>query len=282
MPVKIYKPTTPARRQTSVVDYSGLTKKKPEKKLKKRLKKYAGRNAQGRITVRHQGGGAKKIYRQVDFTRNRFEQEAEVLALEYDPNRTGFIALIRYTDGQKSYILAPQGLKNGEKIISSRGKTEIKPGNRLPLKYIPAGLTVYNVELNPGQGGRIVRSAGAGAVLQSFDEKYANLKMPSTEIRRVPKDCLATIGQVSNVDKKNIRIGKAGRVRHQGIRPTVRGKAMNPCDHPHGGGEGSQPIGLKHPKTPWGKPAIGKITRKKGKKSDRLIIKKRSKKRRRK
>jgi len=280
MPVKLYKPTTPARRKTSVVDYSELDKVKPPKRLTKRLKKFSGRNQQGKITVRHRGGGAKKIYRQVDFKRDKFEIPAKVLTVEYDPNRSAFICLVKYEDGEEKYIIAPQGIKNGASVISSRNKAEVKSGNRMPIKNIPLGLNIYNIELTPGRGGAIVRSAGNSAILRNFDENYAIIRLPSSEVRKVPVDCSATIGQVSNIDKKNIRIGKAGRVRHSGFRPTVRGKAMNPCDHPHGGGEGSQPIGLKHPKTPWGKPAIGKKTRKKGKKSNDLIISRRVKKKR--
>ncbi|MFH1597470.1 MAG: 50S ribosomal protein L2 [Patescibacteria group bacterium] len=280
MAVKIYKPTTPARRKTSVVDYSHLDKTKPLKKLTVRLKRNAGRNVQGKITIRHRGGGAKKIYRQVDFKREKYDQPAKVLTLEYDPNRTAFISLVEYKDGERRYVIAPDGLKKGDVIISSKNKTEIKMGNRMPLKHVPPGLNVYNIELTPGRGGAIVRSAGTAAILQSFDENLALLKLPSTEIRKVSQESAATLGQVSNIDKKNVRIGKAGRMRHMGVRPTVRGKAMNPVDHPHGGGEGSQPIGLKHPKTPWGKPALGRRTRRKGKMSSKLIVKRRAKRRR--
>ena len=280
MAVKLYKPTTPARRKTSVIDYSHLDKTKTIKKLTVRIAKSGGRNVAGKITVRHRGGGAKKIYRLVDFKRDKYDRLAKVISLEYDPNRSAFISLVQYEDGERRYIIAAEGLSKGETIVSSKNKAEAKVGNRMPLQFIPLGLSVYNIELNPGLGGSIVRAAGTAAILQSFDENYALLKLPSTEIRKIPKTSAATIGRVSNVDKKNVRLGKAGRKRHMGIRPTVRGKAMNPCDHPHGGGEGSQPIGLKHPKTPWGKPALGKITRKKGKKSDKLIVKKRVKKKR--
>ncbi len=293
MPIKFYKPTTPARRRTSVLDSSDITKKKPEKSLTKRLKKYSGRNKSGKITVRHRGGGARKIYRQVDFKRLKFDVPAIVEAIEYDPNRNARIALIKYesvisdqTSGnkkqkydEKSYILAAYGMKVGDRVISSDKKIEIKMGNHMPLEFIPQSTMVYNVELEPGKGGKLARGAGTGIVLQNVEGKYAQLKMPSGEIRLVPKKCLATIGQVSNPEYKLIRIGKAGRKRHMGIRPTVRGKAMNPVDHPHGGGEGHTPIGLKYPKTKWGKPALGVKTRRKTW-TDKLIIKRRKKRKR--
>ncbi len=276
MGIKKYKPTTPSRRKASALTFEEITKKKPEKSLIEVKKRGSGRS-KGKITVRHRGGGSKRHYRLVDFKRSKYDVPAEVAAIEYDPNRTAFIALIEYEDGKKSYILAPQGIKVGEKIISSRKKIEVKIGNRTSLKNIPPGSVVYNVELKPGQGGLIVRSAGSSATLMGVEGDYAQLKLPSTEIRLVPKEGMATFGQLSNVDHGNVRLGKAGRKRWRGIRPTVRGKAMNPVDHPHGGGEGGSPIGLKHPKTPWGKPALGYRTRKKKKQSNRYIIKRRKK-----
>ena len=275
MAVRVYKPTSPGRRKSSVQDFSDITKKKPEKKLIKIKKRKGGRNNQGRITVRHRGGGAKRFIRVVDYKRNKFDEPSKVEAIEYDPNRGARLALVSYPDGEKRYIIAPLESKVGDVFYSSRERIEIKSGNRMPLEFIPSGMMVYNVEMKPGKGGQIARGAGTMIQLQAVEGKHAQLKVPSGEIRLVPRDCLATIGQVSNPDYRLIRWGKAGRKRHLGIRPTVRGKAMNPVDHPHGGGEGSQPIGLKHPKTPWGKPAIGVITRKKGKASDRLIIKRR-------
>ncbi|MFH1456668.1 MAG: 50S ribosomal protein L2 [Patescibacteria group bacterium] len=275
MAIKIYKPTTPARRKMSIVSSSDLTKKKREKSLTKGLPKKSGRNNSGRLTVRHRGGGARKIYRHVDFKRLRFDEVATVEAIEYDPNRNARIALVKYDDGSKSYILAFVGMKIGDKVISSLDKVEIKNGNRMPLELIPQGEMVYNVELEPQRGGVMARSAGTGVILQNVEGKYAQLKMPSSEIRLVNKACLASIGQVSNPEAKLIRIGKAGRKRHMGIKPTVRGKAMNPVDHPHGGGEGKHPIGLlSGPKNIYGKKALGIKTR--GKKwSNKLIIKRR-------
>lgn len=280
MPIKIYKPTSPARRHSSVDAFLDITKTEPEKSLIVIKKKKSGRNATGKITVRHQGGGAKKYLRIIDFRRDKFDQPAKVGAIEYDPNRGARIALVVYSDGEKRYILAPDGLKVGDEIISSQKKIDIKIGNASPLEYIPTGFNVHNVELVPGKGGQLARGAGVVVMLMAVEGKYAQLKMPSGEIRLVPKECLATVGQVSNPDRRLIRWGKAGRMRHRGIRPTVRGKAMNPVDHPHGGGEGNQPIGLKHPKTPWGKPALGFITRKSVKKSDKLILKRRPSKKR--
>lgn len=278
MPIKIYKPVTSGRRKSSVVDYSGLTKgMKPVKKLLKIKKKTGGRSNIGKITVRHRGGGAKRFIRLVDFKRDRYDQPAQVIAIEYDPNRTAFIARIKYNDDSAAYILANQDMKVGDTIVSSHTRREVKPGNRFPLNEIPTGLEIYNVELVPGKGGQLVRSAGQSAQLMAVEDKNAQLKMPSGEIRLVKKECFATIGRVSNSDNIHMRLGKAGRMRHLGFRPTVRGKAMNPVDHPHGGGEGQQPIGLKHPKTPWGKPALGVKTRKKHKKSNRFIIKRRKK-----
>lgn len=284
MGIKIYKPTTPGQRKASVLTYTELTKKEPERSLLKVLTEKAGRNAQGKITVRHRGGSHKKFYRLVDFNQVRFESPAKVLAIEYDPNRTALIALIQYKKGDKkgdqkgdqkgdkSYILCPADLKVGDEIMTSNHQVEIKPGNRTVLENIPAGTLIHNLELEPGRGGKLVRSAGGAAVIMAVEGKFAQLKMPSGEIRLLPKNCLASIGQVSNIDHFNVRLGKAGRMRWQGIRPTVRGKAMNPVDHPHGGGEGLSPIGLKHPKTPWGKPALGVKTRKKQKKTNKFII----------
>jgi len=277
MAIKLYKPTTSSRRHTSVLVNYDLTKnKKREKKLSLALNKLSGRNNQGKITVRHRGGGAKKIYRLIDFKQQKFDQPAQVIALEYDPNRNCSIALIVYANHEKNYIIAGDGLKVGDTIISSQNKIEIKNGYRLPLKHIPQGQMVYNVELEPGQGAKIARSAGNVVILQNIDNGLAQLKMPSGEIRLVKEDCAATIGQVSNPDYKLIRWGKAGRTRHRGIKPTVRGKAMNPVDHPHGGGEGRHPIGMPYPKTLWGKHALGVPTRKK-RWTDQLILKKRKK-----
>ncbi|MBU4332686.1 50S ribosomal protein L2 [Patescibacteria group bacterium] len=280
MPVKVYKPTTPSRRMTSVVDTSDLTRKRPEKSLVRIKKIKSGRNAQGKITVRHQGGGEKRYYRIIDFCQDKLDVESRVEAIEYDPNRNARIALLIDEDGEKRYIIAPTELKVGDKVVSSNEKIEIKPGNRMPLKYIPTGMMIYNIELTPGRGAQVVRSGGSSAVLQSIDEKQAQVKLPSSEIRLIDVKARASIGQVSNPDARTVRIGKAGRKRHMGIRPTVRGKAMNPVDHPHGGGEGGSPIGLKHPKTPWGKPALGVKTRRKNKFSNRFIVKRRKKRKR--
>lgn len=280
MPIKVHKPTTPGRRKSSVNAFSELTKTRPEKRLTSSRRKKGGRNNQGRITVRHRGGGAKKRYRAVDFKRLDFDVIATVKGVEYDPNRSAWIALIAYENGKKSYILAPQQLKPGDKVISSKSRIDINPGNRMPLEKMPIGTFIYNIELSSGQGAKIVRSAGTGAQLMAVEGKYATIKLPSKEIRKVPKECMATVGSASNPDHRLIRWGKAGRKRHKGIKPTVRGKAMNPVDHPHGGGEGSNPIGLKHPKTPWGKPALGVKTRKAKKASNKLIISRRPKKKR--
>lgn len=276
MSIRIYKPTTPGRRsKTSIVDFKQIAKKKPEKKLTIGKKRISGRS-KGKITVRHRGGGAKRKYRQIDFKQDKFDIPAEVLSIEYDPNRSSYIALIRYQDGEKKYIIAPQDLKVGDKIISSRKeKIEIKSGNRFLLKYIPLGMNVYNVELEQGRGAKMARSAGNYVNLLAIEEGYAHLKLPSGEIRKVKDSCMASIGQVSKPEHKFIRLGKAGRKRWKGRRPEVRGKAMNPCSHPHGGGEGRSPIGLKHPKTKWGKPALGVKTRKKKKWTNKLIIKRR-------
>lgn len=277
MAVKKYKPTTPGRRGASVVDYSVLTKKRPEKNLIEKKKQNAGRNSHGRITVRHRGGGHKKFYRIIDNMRTRLDDPAEVIALEYDPNRTAFIALVQYGDGAKKYIIAPVGLKIGSRIVASTKEVEIKAGNRLPLAKVPVGVMIHDIELYPHSKGTMVRSAGSGALVQSVEGETAQLKLPSGEIRSFNKDCMATIGQVSNAEHGNIRMGKAGRKRWRGIRPTVTGKSMNPVDHPHGGGEGHVPIGLKHPKTPWGKPALGVRTRRKHRISDKHIIRRRKK-----
>ena len=277
MAVKIYKPTTPGRRKASVQSFADITKKKPEKKLTIIKKRKGGRNNKGKITIRHRGGGAKRFIRVIDYKQDRFNDPAVVKSIEYDPNRGARIALVEFPDGEKRYIIAVKDLKVDDKIVSSNEKAEIKTGNRMPLEYIPVGYGVFNVEMQPGRGGQMARGAGTTIQVQAIEGKYAQLKMPSGEIRLVPKQCLATIGQSSNPDYRLVRLGKAGRKRHLGIRPTVRGKAMNPVDHPHGGGEGGNPIGLKHPKTPWGKVAIGKKTRKKIQKSNKLIIKRRKK-----
>lgn len=280
MGIKKVKPTTPGRRQARFDDFSDITKKKPEKRLVKIRRRTGGRNAQGKITIRHRGGGAKKCVREIDYKRDKYDIPAKVASVEYDPNRGARLALLNYADGEKKYIIAPVDLRIGVDVLSSKKRVEIKRGNAMPLKYIPAGVAVYNVELEPGKGGRIARGAGNAVYVMGVEGKYAQLKMPSGEIRLVKKDCLCTIGQASNPDKRHVKLGKAGRKRHLGIRPTVRGTAMNPVDHPHGGGEGNQPIGLKYPKTPWGKHALGVKTRKKGKYSDKLIINRRKKRRR--
>ncbi len=276
MAVKLYKPTTPGRRFASVTDYSVLSKKeKTPKGLIIAKGRQSGRNNTGKITVRHQGGGARKKIRLVDFSRvDRKDIPGTVKTLEYDPTRTAFISLITYRDGVKRYIVAPQGVKVGDTVIFSE-KAEIQPGNRLPMSAIPIGTTVHDVELIPGHGGKIARSAGSSLLLQNVEGGYALLKMPSGEIRKVRETCTATIGSISNPDWMNVRIGKAGRSRHMGIRPSVRGKVMNPVDHPHGGGEGSNSIGMKYPKTPWGKHAMGVRTRDKKKPSGKFIVKRR-------
>ncbi len=276
MSVKTYKPTTPSRRYMKTVDYSVLTKKKPEKSLLLKSRKKTGRSkSTGRVTSRHRGGGNSRRYRIVDFKRSRYDEITEVIALEYDPNRTAFIALIKYEDGKKSYIVAPELIKVGDKILSSKKKIDANIGNRMPMKYIPTGTFISEIELYPGRGSQLAKSAGSQVQLMSIENKYAQVKLSSGEVRNILSSCMATVGQVSNVEHINIEIGKAGRKRWKGIRPHVRGKAMNPVDHPHGGGEGSTPIGMKHPKTPWGKPAIGVKTRNKKKRSSKLIIKRR-------
>ncbi len=277
MPIKLYKPTTPARRHTSVLVRKDLTKKKPERSLVYHKKRAAGRNAQGKITVRHQGGGARKLVRVVDFLQDKYEIPGVVSTLEYDPNRNTTIALIFYKDGEKRYIIAPDQLKVGDKIISSQKTAPMSLGNRMPLGNMPTGTLVHNVELNAGKGGKLARSAGNSLLLTSLDGEKAILKMPSGEIRIVKTSCSASVGVPSNAEFRNIRWGKAGRMRHRGIRPTVRGKAMNPVDHPHGGGEGHNPIGLKAPKTYTGKKALGVKTRKANKYSNKFIIQRRTK-----
>ena len=275
MSIKIYKPTTNARRNMSVTDYSELSKVAPERSLLEPLKNKSGRNSYGRITVRHRGGGNRRKYRVIDFKRTKFDVAAEVATIEYDPNRSAHIALIKYEDGVKSYILAPAGLKVGDKVMAGPN-ADIKPGNALPLVNIPTGTFIHNVELYPGRGGQLARAAGNAAQLMAKEGDYALLRLPSGELRKVPVGCMATIGQVGNVDHENVKIGKAGRKRHMGWRPTVRGSVMNPNDHPHGGGEGKSPIGRPGPVTPWGKPALGYKTRNKKKASNKLIVRRRN------
>lgn len=275
MALKIYRPTSPGRRGMSGYTFDEITKDKPEKSLLKPLKKRAGRNNRGKITVRHRGGGAKRRLRVIDFKRDKTDIPGRVAAIEYDPNRTARIALIYYADGEKRYILAPVGLNVGDTVMSGE-KAEIRPGNAMPLRSMPTGTQIHNIEMQKGKGGQMVRSAGASAQLMVKEGDYALIRLPSGEIRRVRSECLATIGQMGNVEHQNISLGKAGRKRHMGWRPTVRGSAMTPRDHPHGGGEGRAPIGLPGPKTPWGKPALGYKTRK-PKASDRMIVKRRGK-----
>ena len=275
MAIKFYNPTTPGRRDMSTIDYSGLSKVAPERSLLEPMKKHSGRNSYGRITVRHRGGGNRTKYRIIDFKRNKTGMSADVLTLEYDPNRSAHIALVQYEDGEKRYIVAPHGMKPGDKVVSGP-EADIMPGNALPLVNIPVGTFIHNVELYPGKGAQLVRSAGTMAQLMAKEGKYALIRLPSGELRNVPKGCYATIGQVSNVEHANVSYGKAGRMRHMGGRPTVRGSVMNPCDHPHGGGEGKSPIGRPGPVTPWGKPALGAKTRAKHKASDKFIVKRRN------
>ena len=256
MAIKVYKPTTNARRNMSVTDYSGLSKVAPEKSLLAPVKKNSGRNSYGRITVRHRGGGNRRKYRIIDFKRQKFDVPAKVLTLEYDPNRSAFIALVQYEDGEKAYIIAPQGLKVGDTVVSGKD-ADIKVGNALPLSSIPTGTFIHNVELYPGRGAQLARAAGNMAQLMAKENGMALLRLPSGELRNVPDACMATIGQVGNTDHENVKIGKAGRKRNMGWRPTVRGSVMNPNDHPHGGGEGKSPVGRPGPVTPWGKPALG-------------------------
>lgn len=275
MAIKLYKPTTPSRRQMTVTDYSGLSKVEPEKSLLAPLKKNSGRNSYGRITVRHRGGGNRRKYRIIDFKRDKAGMNATVLTLEYDPNRSAFIALVQYEDGEKRYIIAPHGLSVGD-VIRSGVDSDIKPGNALALTNIPVGTFIHNLELHPGKGAQLVRSAGNMAQLMSKEGSYALVRLPSGEMRKIAVNCMATVGQVSNIDHENVNVGKAGRTRHMGFRPTVRGSVMNPCDHPHGGGEGKSPVGRPGPVTPWGKPALGYKTRAKHNKSDKFIVKRRN------
>ena len=275
MAIKSYKPTTPARRQMTVTDYTGLSKVAPEKSLLEPLKKNSGRNSYGRITVRHRGGGNRNKYRVIDFKRQKTGVDAEVMTLEYDPNRSAHIALIKYEDGEKAYILAPNGLKVGDKVRAGED-ADIKPGNALPLSAIPVGTVIHNIELYPGKGAQLVRSAGNMAQLMAKENGYALVRLPSGELRNVSARCMASIGQVGNVDHENVSIGKAGRKRHMGWRPTVRGSVMNPNDHPHGGGEGKSPIGRPGPVTPWGKPALGYKTRATHNRSDKFIVRRRN------
>lgn len=274
MPVKIYNPTSAGRRLSSVDAFEDITKTDPEKSLITIKKKKSGRSG-GKITVRHQGGGARRYLRKVDFLRDKFDIPAKVLAIEYDPNRTARLALLQYKDGEKRYIIAPFGLQVGEEIVSSKNKIEIKIGNRMPIEFIPVGTMIHNIEIQPGKGGILARGAGMGVQLLAVEGAYAQIKLPSKEVRIAKKECMATVGEVGAKDRRLIRWGKAGRMRHRGIRPTVRGKAMNPVDHPHGGGEGLSPIGLKYPKTKWGKHALGVKTRRPNKWSDKFIIKRR-------
>ncbi len=273
MALKIYKPTSPGRRGMTGLTFKEITKKKPEKSLTAPLRKKGGRNNQGKLTVRHRGGGERRRYRIIDFKRNKIGIPGKVAAIEYDPNRSANIALIYYADGEKRYILSPMGLKIGAPVMAGDG-AEIKVGNALPLKSIPMGSQIHNIELHPGRGGQMVRSAGNAATLMGIDEGYAQIRLPSKEVRKVREECMATLGQVGNIDHDAVTIGKAGRKRHMGWRPTVRGSVMNPVDHPHGGGEGRAPIGMPGPKTPWGKPAYGVKTRK-NKRTDRMIVRKR-------
>ena len=274
MAMKHFKPYTPSRRNMTVSDFSEVTKKTPEKSLLAKKRKNAGRNSYGRITVRHQGGGNRQKYRIVDFKRDKDNMEATVIGIEYDPNRSANIALIQYEDGEKAYILAPQGLKDGDKVISGES-VDIKPGNCMPINSIPVGTLIHNIELNPKQGGKLVKAAGQSAQLMAKEGKYAHVRLPSGEMRLVLAKCRATIGVIGNSEHENVKIGKAGRKRHMGIRPTVRGSVMNPVDHPHGGGEGRAPVGHSGPMTPWGKPALGYKTRKKNNRTDKFIVKRR-------
>lgn len=277
MAIKSYSPTTPSRRHMTVTDYSNLSKVEPEKKLTVMLKKNSGRNNTGRITVRHQGGGSKRKYRIIDFKRDKVDMPATVLTLEYDPNRSAHIALVEYQDGERRYILASEGLKIGD-VVESGKNADIKTGNALILSDIPVGTFIHNIELKPGRGGQLARSAGIMAQLMAKENGFALVRLPSGELRNVPIGCMATVGQVGNTDHENVSVGKAGRKRHMGIRPTVRGSVMNPCDHPHGGGEGKSPIGRSCPVTPWGKPALGYKTRKKRNLTDKFIVKRRNQK----
>lgn len=275
MAIKSYKPTTPGRRGMTVTDYSGLSKVAPERSLLEPMKKKSGRNSYGRITVRHRGGGVRRKYRVIDFKRNKLNMDAKVLTIEYDPNRSAFIALVQYEDGEKRYILAPNGLNVGD-TVRSGADADVKPGNALQMINIPVGTFIHNIELYPGKGAQLVRSAGNMAQLMGKENGYALVRLPSGEMRKIPVNCMATIGQVSNIDHNNVNYGKAGRKRHMGIRPTVRGSVMNPNDHPHGGGEGKSPVGRPGPVSPWGKPTLGYKTRKKHHRSDKFIVKRRN------
>lgn len=275
MAIKSYSPTTPARRQMTVTDYSGLSKVAPEKSLLETMKVKSGRNNLGRITVRHRGGANRRKYRVIDFKRDKAGMPATVLTLEYDPNRSAHIALVQYKDGEKRYIVAPFGLNVGDTVVSG-AEADIKPGNALPLQNIPVGTFIHNVELYPGKGAQLARAAGIQAQLMAKEGAYALIRLPSGELRNVSANCMATIGQVGNIDHENVSCGKAGRKRHMGWRPTVRGSVMNPCDHPHGGGEGKSPIGRPGPVTPWGKPALGYKTRATHNRSDKFIVKRRN------
>ena len=275
MAIKTYKPVTPGLRGMTVIDYSGLSKVAPEKSLLESLKKKSGRNSYGRITVRHKGGGNRRKYRVIDFKRNKLGMNAEVMTIEYDPNRSAFIALVKYEDGEKKYIIAPEKLAVGD-VIRNGADADIKPGNALPLTAIPVGTVIHNIELHPGKGAQLVRSAGNMAQLMAKENGYALIRLPSGELRNVSEKCMATIGVVSNSDHANVNYGKAGRIRHMGVRPTVRGSVMNPCDHPHGGGEGKSPVGRPGPVTPWGKPALGYKTRKQNNRTDKFIVKRRN------
>ena len=275
MAIRKYNPTSPARRFMTVSTFEELSKVAPEKSLLEPLKKHSGRNSYGRITVRHRGGGNRRKYRVIDFKRLKDNMNATVLSIEYDPNRTANIALIQYEDGEKAYIIAPYGLTAGD-VVRSGSDADIKPGNALPIKNIPVGTLIHNIELSKGKGGQLVRSAGASAQLMAKEDKYSQVRMPSGEVRMIDVDCKATIGVIGNQDHENITIGKAGRKRHMGVRPTVRGVVMNPNDHPHGGGEGKSPIGMPSPVTPWGKPALGLKTRKQKKYSSKYIVKTRN------
>ncbi len=277
MGIKSFRPTTPSRRHMTTLANEEITKFEPEKSLLTVLKKNAGRNNTGKITVRHHGGGSRRKYRIIDFKRNKRDMFATVIGIEYDPNRTANIALIEYEDGTKSYILAPLGLTDGMKVISS-DTADIKVGNALPISAIPVGTEIHNIELHKGKGGQLVRTAGASAQLMAKEGKYAHVRMPSGEMRLIPVECMATIGVLGNTDNENVNLGKAGKTRHMGIRPTVRGSVMNPNDHPHGGGEGKAPVGHAGPMTPWGKPALGYKTRKKNHRTDKFIVKRRNRK----
>ena len=274
MGMKHFKAYTPSRRNMTVSDFSEITKKTPEKTLLTTKKKNSGRNSYGRITVRHQGGGNRQKYRIIDFKRRKDNMAATVLGIEYDPNRSSNIALIQYEDGEKAYILAPQGLTNGDKVISGEN-VDIKPGNAMPISSIPVGTLIHNIELNPMQGGKLVKAAGQSAQLMAKEGNYAHVRLPSGEMRLILAKCRATVGVIGNSDHENVKLGKAGRTRHMGIRPTVRGSVMNPVDHPHGGGEGRAPVGHSGPLTPWGKPALGYKTRNKKKITNKFIVKRR-------